>query len=85
MLEVAPEYAAALVGGIVGATEPLATFPRIGRTVPEFADDTLREIVFENYRIVYEIHGDAVTLLSVLHSAMDVATRLRRPGQSGSS
>lgn len=46
--------------------------------VPEFEDQRLRELIFENYRIVYRVDGDSVLIASVIHSARDVATLLRK-------
>ena len=56
---------------IVSKVETLGPFPRIGRIVPEFRDDRLREIIITPYRIVYEIDDAAVTLsiLRVWHGA----------------
>lgn len=80
MLDVAPESAPDLVMHIVEAVNPLVSFPRAGRVVPEFGVDHLREMIFENYRIVYTIDGDTVSVVSVIHAAMDVAARLRDLG-----
>lgn len=48
-----------------------STFPRIGRIVPEFRADTLREIIVSPYRIVYEIDDETVqlTVLRIWHGA----------------
>lgn len=56
---------------IVSKVDRLAAFPRIGRIVPEFRDDTLREIIVAPYRVVYEIDDSARTLavLRVWHAA----------------
>jgi len=48
----------------------------MGRVVPEFQREHLREVIFENYRIIYSIEPDAVYILTVLHASMDVASRL---------
>jgi toxin ParE1/3/4 len=81
MFDVAPESAAELVTHLVDAVDPLASFPRMGRVVPEFGVDHLREVLFGNYRIVYTIEGDTVMVVSVFHAAMDVAARLRAYGE----
>jgi plasmid stabilization system protein ParE len=52
-------------------------FPRLGRVVPEFEAEGFRELIFENYRIVYAIEADTVTIYSVLHTSIDVSNRLR--------
>lgn len=33
----------------------LEKFPRLGRVVPEYSDDSIREIIKGGYRIVYKI------------------------------
>lgn len=40
---------------IVSKVDALVRFPRIGRRVPEFGIENLRQIVISPYRIVYEI------------------------------
>jgi len=34
-------------------------------------DQALREVIFQNYRIVYEFVADEVTILGVIHAALD--------------
>jgi plasmid stabilization system protein ParE len=47
----------------------------MGRRVPEFhGDDSMREVIFQNYRIVYRIVASDVRILTVRHSAMDPRT-----------
>ena len=55
--------------GVVGAVELLREFPEAGRTVPEFQDPTLRELLHGHYRIVYEASEDAVHVLAIHHGA----------------
>ena len=56
---------------IVTKVEALETFPRIGRMVPEYRNDRLREIIVAPYRIVYEIDDESMVLsiLRVWHGA----------------
>jgi toxin ParE1/3/4 len=58
---------------LVSKVDPLAKFPRIGRMVPEFATETLRQIVVSPYRIIYEIDDQMATVavLRVWHGARD--------------
>ena len=41
---------------LVGKTKMLAQFPEIGRVVPEFNDDAIREIIVRSYRVVYRLN-----------------------------
>jgi toxin ParE1/3/4 len=45
-------------------TRTLENFLRIGRVLPEFQTETLRELIHGSYRIVYEI-DDAKKLIAV--------------------
>jgi len=73
-----PAYAAVFVRKIVEAVENVRDFPRIGRIVPEFGDESLREVIFQNYRLIYRIAGDRAGVLAVWHSAMDVTRAAQR-------
>jgi toxin ParE1/3/4 len=50
---------------IISKVWSLRTFPRVGRVVPEFREEHLREIILTPYRIVYEI-DDGELVLSIL-------------------
>lgn len=44
--------------------------PRIGRIVPELENYGFREVIYQNYRIVYRVRGDEdIEILAVLHAA----------------
>ena len=60
-------YAQIFVEKIIQLTEKLLDFPRQGRVVPEFQNENIREIIYRNYRIIYEITEEAIIILSVLH------------------
>lgn len=79
LAEVAPDYSEALSFEIEAAADSLARFPKMGRVVPEFSRDDLREIIIDNYRLVYVVRPDGVRIASLFHAAMDVANRLRTP------
>ena len=40
---------------LVAHTRTLERFPKIGRLVPEFRIETLRELIHGSYRIVYQV------------------------------
>ena len=54
---------------IVLAVERLVSFPRSGRIVPEFGHSDLRELIVQNYRIVYRLRENDVDLLTIQHGA----------------
>ena len=62
-------YANLLVERIVAAVDRLEVFPLSGRVVPEVGDESLREVVYGSYRIVYRLKPEAVEIVTVFHSA----------------
>lgn len=57
---------------LVGSVDKLVHAPLLGRVVPEFAQERLRELIFRGYRIVYSVEGSVVTILRVVHGARDL-------------
>jgi plasmid stabilization system protein ParE len=62
-------YADLVVERLVAAVERLQDHPRSGRVVPELGDDSIRELIHGNYRIVYRLRGDVVEIATVFHGA----------------
>ena len=74
-----PAYAAALVGEVREAARALATFADRGRVVPEYGDDSIRELFIGSYRLIYRVDSDRVTILALIHGARDLAGVARPP------
>jgi toxin ParE1/3/4 len=64
-----PGYAQALAARIVVRAESLASHPLLGAEVPEYADETIREVFEHPYRILYQVSGEDVQMVAVVHSA----------------
>ena len=47
------------------AVAKLSDFPKLGRTVPEFSDETIRELIKGQYRVVYKINDRKNTIVMV--------------------
>jgi plasmid stabilization system protein ParE len=63
-----PHYAAVIVRRLLHAVGRLEAFPQSGRTVPEYSDPVIREVVLRPYRIVYRIVSDQeIHVLTVHH------------------
>ena len=75
-----PGYAGRLLEGILDAVQVLDEYPRIGRVVPEINEATFRELIFQKYRIVYELTEGRPCILLVVHAATDLEAELRRRG-----
>ena len=71
-----PEYASRVATAIVEAVERTATFPRIGREVPERNDPSLREVLAHRYRIIYRVSSGAVHVAAIVHGARDLTRAL---------
>jgi toxin ParE1/3/4 len=48
-----PVYAERLIDRLLARAAQLSDFPQSGRRVPEAANDDIRELVEESYRIIY--------------------------------
>ena len=48
---------------IRASVEKLSEFPKLGRIVPEYADENIREIIKGRYRIVYKIYPKEKTIV----------------------
>lgn len=47
--------------------KPLRQFPRMGRPVPEYGQDFIREIIYGNYRVIYILLAEKIVVASVWH------------------
>ncbi|HJZ79361.1 MAG TPA: type II toxin-antitoxin system RelE/ParE family toxin [Pyrinomonadaceae bacterium] len=66
-------YAASFVERIILSVEKLVNFPRLGRVVPEAELEMIRELLFQNYRIIYRLNGELIEILTVLHGNRDLS------------
>lgn len=62
-----PSYARGVVRRIINLTRNLSRFPQAGRKVPEFDDDSIRELLAYSYRIIYRVEETRVTIAAVIH------------------
>jgi plasmid stabilization system protein ParE len=44
-----------------------ASSPRSGRIVPEIQKEAIREVIYGNYRIIYRVEKNRISLLTVRH------------------
>ena len=71
-----PAYAAATASRIVSAVRGLRHHPRMGRTVPEFGDSSVRELIVFNYRVIYKVSRSRVGIVAIVHGSRDLLRRL---------
>ncbi|TAN44630.1 MAG: type II toxin-antitoxin system RelE/ParE family toxin [Nitrospirae bacterium] len=76
--EGSPFYSIIFIDRLIAAVEKVGMFPKCGRIVPEFGIESLREIIFHEYRIVYQLANDKITIVAIVHGAMDIIKRRDR-------
>ncbi|HOT46747.1 MAG TPA: type II toxin-antitoxin system RelE/ParE family toxin [Spirochaetota bacterium] len=74
-------YANKLVASIIAKGESLDKFPQMGRIVPEFSDDSVREVYVSPYRILYQVSSNDVKILNVLHGKRDLENAFKEKDQ----
>jgi plasmid stabilization system protein ParE len=52
---------------LMSKTDKLADHPELGRIVPEYKEETLREIIVGNYRLPYRIKENRIYIEAVWH------------------
>jgi toxin ParE1/3/4 len=73
-----PYYARRFVERLIAAAEPLASFPQLGRTVPE-GDGRHRELLVRSYRIIYRVEGEEILIVTVVHGSRNLASADEKP------
>ena len=63
------QYARAMVTRIFARSDQIASQPRLGPIVPEFEDESIRELFENPYRLVYRVEADRVDIVAVVHAA----------------
>ena len=66
-------YATRFIKSLIKTTDKLKTLPQCGRIVPELENYGFRELIFQNYRIVYRINSTNtdIEILAVVHAARE--------------
>ena len=62
-------YAILFAQKIIALIEDIPDFPNVGRVVPEYNKNNLREKIFHSYRIVYRIKPDIIEIVAIVHGA----------------
>ena len=64
-----PQAANRMIIRLVSRGNQIADHPSSGRMVPEYLQDNIRELIEKPYRIIYQVHGNQVEILTVHHGA----------------
>ena len=62
-----PLAAQSWIETIFTKVESLEFSPEIGRIVPEIGDNQFRELIYCNYRIIYKIDHNQISILTIRH------------------
>ena len=62
-----PSFAKSLTNGIFAKVALLETHPLMGRRVPESVRSDLRELLYKQYRIIYQVVSKSELLMVALH------------------
>ena len=62
-------YSRAFLLVIFNSVEQLERFPKSGRMVPEFKRANTRELLVGTYRVIYDVTGSIVRILTVIHGS----------------
>ncbi len=71
-------YGQIFVERIIQQVEKLKLFPEIGRIVPEYKQENIREIIFGNYRIVYHFYENSIVVLNIIHASRDFPNVIKK-------
>ena len=62
-----PSAAENWITTVFSKVEQLKSSPEIGRIVPEIRNKQFRELIYGNYRIIYRIEKEQISILTIRH------------------
>lgn len=74
-----PIYAEQFIDRIIENTYRLHEQPLMGREVPEAEHNDVRELLFQNYRIIYLVKTDYLYIVAVIHGSRDLTSLETKP------
>lgn len=72
------QYSRRTLSRITLRTSQIAAFPLSGEKVPEYEDDSIREVIEWPFRIIYEIVASEIHVLAVIHGSRELPAKLPR-------
>jgi toxin ParE1/3/4 len=69
-----PDAAENWVNTVFKKVEGLKKFPEDGRAVPETGNQSIRELLYGNYRIIYRVEERRLSVLTVRHGKQILPT-----------
>lgn len=62
-------YACVFAEAAVELAEQIEKYPKAGRIVPEYRRASLRERIFQEYRVVYQVTRARAEIVAIVHGA----------------
>jgi plasmid stabilization system protein ParE len=62
-----PTAAEKWINTVFSKVAQLKSSPEIGRIVPEIRNNQFRELIYGNYRIIYRIEQEKISILTIRH------------------
>ena len=62
-----PSAAEKWIKTVFSKVEQLKSAPEIGRIVPEIGNNQFRELIYGNYRVIYRIEAEQISILTIRH------------------
>ena len=78
-----PVYAEQFLDRMLEAVSLLHNQPLLGRQVPEAKREDVRELLFQNYRVIYLTKPDCLYVVAVIHGSRDVENMEPKPWEVG--
>src|SRR4051812_13682237 len=72
-------YADRFVEKLLYSIDKLASFPALGRRAEETDDESVRELIYRNYRIFYRVDPSRVLILMIVHGGRDFSQTAPKP------
>lgn len=72
MAERDEEVASTWIDALFETVDKLDEFPKLGRVVPEFAQEEVRELIWNRYRILYQLRNGDVEILTVVYARQNL-------------
>jgi len=67
-------YAKSVVQNIFSKVTILTDFPLLGRVVPEYQNENIRELFVYSYRLIYKIDTSNINVIAVIHGKRLIET-----------
>ena len=69
-------YARKVTQDMVARVDGVGELPYMGKMVPEFGDEAIRELSLYSYRIIYEIRATNIVVLAVIHKRRNLQSEM---------